>query len=64
MIIFFIHCVYKKLDRIKNISLYDLSTNFNTRVKKCDIKVKYNDLRSCDIYIKTLTLFVINTRYL
>ena len=53
-----------KLNRIKNISLYDLSTDFNTRIKKCNIKMRYNVLRLYNIYIKILILFFINTNYL
>ena len=64
MIILFTHYIYEKLNRVKNISLYDLSTDFNTRAEGCDIKMKYNDLRPCDVYVKTLTSFFINTRYL
>ena len=30
------------------------------RVKECDVKIKYNVLRSCDIYIKISTLFFVN----
>ena len=64
IIIFFIRYVYKKLNYIKNISLYNLLINFNTRVKEYNIKMKYNVLRLCDIYIKTLTSFFINIDYL
>ena len=53
-----------KLNRIKNILLYDLSTNLDSRVKKCDIKMKYVILRPCDVYIKISTLFLINTNCL
>ena len=60
MIVFFTHCVYEELNRIKNILLYDLSINFNTRIKECDIKMKYNVLRPCETYIKILKLFFIN----
>ena len=49
MIIFLIRCVYEKLNRVKNISLYNLSTDFNTRVKEYNIKIKYNNLRLCDL---------------
>ena len=64
MIIFFIYCVYKRLNHIKNILLYDLLINFDTRIKKCDIKMKYNNLRLYNIYIKVLILLFINIRYL
>ena len=50
MIVFSIRYVYKELNRVKNISLYDLSINFSTRVKKYNVKMKCNDLRLCDLF--------------
>ena len=50
----FYNCVYKRLNRVKNILLYDLSIDFNTRAG-CDIEIKYNNLRSYNVYIKVLT---------
>ena len=57
--IFCILYIYK-LNRIKNILLYNLLINLNTRVKECDIKMKYDVLRLCDIYIKTSISFFVN----
>ena len=62
MTIFFARYVCEELNCVKNISLYDLSINFNTRVKEYNIKMKYNNLRLYDAYIKALTLIFINIR--
>ena len=64
MIVFSACYVYKRLNRVKNISLYDLSINLNTQKEECDIKMKFDDLRSCDVHIENSTLFLINTRCL
>ena len=38
MIILFIYCVYKGLNCIRNILLYDLLIDLNTRVKEYDVE--------------------------
>ena len=48
---------------MKNILLYNLLTDFNTRAK-CDVKIKYNNLRLYNVYIKALISFFIIIRYL
>ena len=44
MIVFFAYCVYEGLNCARNISLYDLLTNFSTRVEGggCKDKVRHN----------------------
>ena len=37
---FLVYCARKKLNYIKNILLYDLLINFNTRIKKRNIEIK------------------------
>ena len=39
-LIFLTHYVYKGLNRIRNILLYDLLTDLSTRAKECNIKIK------------------------
>ena len=57
-------CVCGGLNRVRNISLYDLSTDLSKRAGGCGVEVRYGGLRPCDAHAKAPAPPLASTRLL